>query len=367
MKKWFARMLSTACLTALCVGGLSTGVCAQQVYDPSALPAATAYYSDVAGEKNYGEGIAYVTRKGLMSGTGGGQFSPGTTLTRAQIVQILYSLAGSPDAEYDGRFTDVAAVAWYAQPVSWASGQGIVSGTGEGRFSPDTKITREQVATIIGQYVQAEGLELAAAQSCVRVFKDSWSISSYALDGVDLLWRTGIMNGDSQHNFGPRDQVSRAEAADIFMRLDRAVNGEHLTASPLEVVVNHDALSAAEKDRQARAVAKQLAEAIMAAVPEEESDLLRVSVAAYYVASYCTYDEYTMDGKDYRTGYGVFIKGEYSCAGSTRALGMVLDYMGYEWTHVNENMYSHQWCELIMDGKLGYADGQTGEAYYYME
>ena len=69
-------------------------------------------------------------------------------------------------------------------------------------------------------------------------------------------------------------------------------------------------------------------------------------------------------GSDYYTAYGVFIKGESSCAGCTRALGMVLEEMGYSWKHVNENQWTHQWVELTMDGQVGYADGQVGLAGY---
>lgn len=56
--------------------------------------------------------------------------------------------------------------------------------------------------------------------------------------------------------------------------------------------------------------------------------------------------------------------GVYTCAGSTRALGRVLDYMGYSWQHVNENKWSHQWCIVTMDGQTGYADGMGGIAGY---
>lgn len=58
-----------------------------------------------------------------------------------------------------------------------------------------------------------------------------------------------------------------------------------------------------------------------------------------------------MESKDYRTPFGVFVKGEYSCAEATRALGLVLTCVGYVWKHVNENQYSHQWIELNMDGQ----------------
>ena len=119
------------------------------------------------------------------------------------------------------------------------------------------------------------------------------------------------------------------------------------------------------KKDQARRYAKLIAECVGKKMGSYKlTDLDRVSRAAIYVSSFSKRCKYTMSGKDYSTAYGVFIKKEYSCAGSTRALGMVLDCMGYKWKHVNENKYSHQWCRLKMDGKTGYADGQVGWAGY---
>ncbi len=119
------------------------------------------------------------------------------------------------------------------------------------------------------------------------------------------------------------------------------------------------ALSAESKYNQARAVAEELAAGITGS-----NDLERVYQAAQIVADYSSRATYTMEGKDYATAYGVFIKGEYSCAGSTRALGMLLECMGYSWKHVNENQYTHQWVEVTMDGQKGWADGQIGKAGY---
>ncbi len=120
----------------------------------------------------------------------------------------------------------------------------------------------------------------------------------------------------------------------------------------------------AEKAAMARKVAEEIAERIDASVSKDATDLERVSKAAEIVSEYCSRCVYTTEGKDYRQPYGVFVKGEYSCAGATRALGLVLECMGYEWTHKNENQWTHQWCVLEMDGQIGYADGQVGWAGY---
>lgn len=117
-------------------------------------------------------------------------------------------------------------------------------------------------------------------------------------------------------------------------------------------------------DEQKYAEARSVAEKIAAGI-SGSTDLEKITAAAQTVADYCSRDTYTMSGDDYATAYGVFIKGEYSCAGATRALGMVLECMGYSWHHVNENLYTHQWVEVSnLDGQLGWADGQIGMADY---
>ncbi len=113
------------------------------------------------------------------------------------------------------------------------------------------------------------------------------------------------------------------------------------------------------KDAEARAVAQAIADSIPTG-----SDLERVRAAADAVAGYCSQAVYTTEDPDYSTAYGVFCKGVYTCAGSTRALGLVLDCMGYSWVHANPNQWTHQWCELIMDGQAGWADGMGGIADY---
>ncbi len=122
------------------------------------------------------------------------------------------------------------------------------------------------------------------------------------------------------------------------------------------------------KDAQARVIAQEIADASYKIAHKKNSnpsDLELVSIACELVSEYCKACTYTTSDSDYSTAYGVFIKRVYTCAGSVRALGMVLDCMGYSWKHVNENQWTHQWCELTMDGKKGWADAYNG--YYFGE
>ena len=112
----------------------------------------------------------------------------------------------------------------------------------------------------------------------------------------------------------------------------------------------------AEQAAQADAIAIDIANSIMSN-SAYKTDLDKVAAAARAVAQYagrCTYG--TDDKKYYRTPYGVFVARVCTCAGTTRALGRVLEFMGYSWQHANENQWKHQWCILTMDGRKGYAD-----------
>lgn len=326
------------------------------------IPAAYASsYHDVVDNDWRTEAIEYVTAIGLMQGVGNGNFQPNQPLTRAQVVTLLYRLAGSPEAEYVGQFQDVSEDAWYAIPVSWAYQQDVVQGTSKTIFSPSTNITREQIAVIINNYITLKEIKFEMAENALNRLKDCWTVSSYATHSVAMVCETGLMNPDSQYNFNPRNNVTRADAAVVFMRLNKALAGERLTGMLIpNTAIDFSQLSQAEKDARTLAVAQQIA----ATVPKDKSDLGRVLTAAHIVSHFRKFCTYTMSGKDYSTAYGVFVKGEYSCAGSTRALGLVLTCMGFQWRHINENQYDHQWCELTIDGRTVVADGQTGKVGY---
>ena len=137
---------------------------------------------------------------------------------------------------------------------------------------------------------------------------------------------------------------------------------------------NFDAAQMAE----ARAVAKSIADSIMAD-PSLTTDLARIAKAAKIINNYAAAGDYTTSGPYYNSPYGVFIAGQQSCAGCTRALGLILEYMGFQWGHVNPNAWEHQWCVVYnVDGQTAFADGswagvagygswQTEPAYEYVE
>lgn len=114
----------------------------------------------------------------------------------------------------------------------------------------------------------------------------------------------------------------------------------------------------------AETYAKQIADAIMAD-PTYTTDLQRVNAAAAFVSELSAVAAYSQDSaKYYKSPAGLLTKGIYTCAGTTRTLGRILDYMGFTWAHARENQNAHQWCIVEMDGQIGYADGMGGFAGY---
>lgn len=119
---------------------------------------------------------------------------------------------------------------------------------------------------------------------------------------------------------------------------------------------------AAEADLHA-----QLLASLVLNNPANDTDLKKVKEAAQLIDLYCVKEPYEEAvGIDYRSPYGVFVTKNFTCAGETRALGRVLDFMGYSWIHAHENENVHQWAILTMDGQVGYADPQ-GVAVGYGE
>ena len=110
-----------------------------------------------------------------------------------------------------------------------------------------------------------------------------------------------------------------------------------------------------------RSAAQSIAKDIASDAKKYSSDKWdQAAYAASAVYSYCCNSRYTTEGSNYSQPWGPFVIGEYSCAGSTRALGLVLDYLGISWSHTNPNQWTHQWCTIRINGEKGWADGMIG-------
>ena len=164
------------------------------------------------------DNIIFVASRGLLTGTGNNQFSPNTGMTRGMFVTALGRLAGIDPADYKtGKFTDVKADAYYAPYVNWAAEKGIVNGTTATTFSPDTNITREQMAVIMAGYAKKLGYELPVAHDAVT-FADNAQISGWAAKEVKAMQQAGIMAGKGGNRFDPKGTATRAEVATVLRR-----------------------------------------------------------------------------------------------------------------------------------------------------
>ncbi len=179
-------------------------------------PAGPSTFSDVAAGSTFAADIAYVSQKGLMSGKGGGLFKPQESITRGQLVTILYRLEGQPAVSGAG-FPDVAAGSYCEKAVKWAAANGITAGGKDGLFRPNDSITREQLATFLYRYNNYKGY-VVAKQADLSAFSDSGSVSSYAKDALSWANGTGLVNGTSDGRLNPSGGATRGQAAAILHR-----------------------------------------------------------------------------------------------------------------------------------------------------
>ena len=164
------------------------------------------------------DNILFVVSRGLLNGTSETTFSPNTGMTRGMFVTALGRLAGVDPADYQsGKFTDVKADAYYAPYVNWAAKTGIVSGTTDTTFAPDTNINREQMAVIMKNYAVKLGYTVPKALEAVT-FADNASISSWAKEAVKSMQQAGILAGKNENKFDPKGTATRAEVATVLRR-----------------------------------------------------------------------------------------------------------------------------------------------------
>ena len=166
-------------------------------------------------------GIDFAVANNLFLGTSDTTFSPNASMTRAMLVTVLWRLDGKPEAGTQTAFRDVPEREYYAQPVAWASANGIVMGTSTTTFSPNGKITREQMAAILFRYAQQKGYD-TSKRADLSKFPDNGKVSDYAKEALAWANAEGLINGDEQPNgtvlLDPAGNATRAQVAAILMR-----------------------------------------------------------------------------------------------------------------------------------------------------
>lgn len=165
------------------------------------------------------ESIERAAQLGYVNGVGGGKFEPNRQLTRAEFVTMLYRMADKPAANTAAGFTDVPQNAWYRDALNWAAEKGYVNGTGANTFSPDGKITRQEVVTILFRYSGSQsGAETMFTATYDSQFTDSGAIAPWATTAMYWAIYNGVVNGTSPTTVSPTATATRAEVAAIFVR-----------------------------------------------------------------------------------------------------------------------------------------------------
>ena len=199
--------------------------------DPDAQPAEPVIFTDVAEKAWYHDAVEYAVTNGLMKGVGGGKFDPEGTMTRAMLVTVLWRYEGEP-AEGENTFTDVPDGTWYTGAVAWAAANGIVGGVGNGKFDPEGRITREQMATLLFRYAQKKGID-TSKRGNLNSFPDSDKVSSWAKEAMRWAVAEGIING-SDGKLLPQGNATRAQVATLLMRFINQIEADADPTEPTE-------------------------------------------------------------------------------------------------------------------------------------
>ena len=174
-------------------------------------------FSDITLTSWYYHDVDRVVSQDLMT-TDHLAFSPEGTVTRRDLVTVLYRMAGKPEPSGTYSFSDVPSSDIAYEAIHWAAEQGILSGFEDGTIRPNAPVTREQLAVIFYRMCPAVSISAPSAQTVLHLFHDAESIQSYARDAVDWMVSNGMLRGVSDSLLSPEGTVTRAQLSSIVLR-----------------------------------------------------------------------------------------------------------------------------------------------------
>lgn len=177
-------------------------------------------FSDVPENASYLEALSYLYGNKIVSGTGEGRFSPEDTLTRAMVVKMFHELMGAPAPKDKESFTDVPQDMWYTDAIGWAKESEIVSGIGDGVFAPDQSVTREQLAAMLARFAEFVEIDVspAAFGNIYRNYSDAAQIDDYAFEAIRWVCGKGMLSAVSGSRLAPLDNATRAQTVEAIYR-----------------------------------------------------------------------------------------------------------------------------------------------------
>ena len=164
-------------------------------------------FDDVSDNAWYASAVRYAVENGLMNGTGTGKFSPAASTTRGMVMTILARMAGA----------DTSGTPWYAAGMNWAKANGVSDGT-----NTTASVTREQLVTMLFRYAAAHGMESVTLEKNLSRFTDKASVSAWAVPAMNWAVGQGLIEG-SNGLLRPQANASRAEVAAILMRFAQKI------------------------------------------------------------------------------------------------------------------------------------------------
>ena len=181
--------------------------------------AAAKEFNDVKEDSWFKAAVDYVVERDLFNGTGKGNFSPNKQASKGMIITVLARMAGTDvdTGATDGNYSDVDYSLWYGPAIAWAYRMGIISD--ERKFEPNSMLTRENMAVIIANFIDAFDLTYEEKTSEEPQYTDYDKISEKAKDAVVLTYKAGIFKGNKNGTFKPQSGLTRAELATVIMRL----------------------------------------------------------------------------------------------------------------------------------------------------
>lgn len=193
-------------------------------------------FTDVHPEDWYYDAVNHAVSNNLFNGTSATTFSPSQPMTRGMFVTVFGRMAKVDIESYTSTsFSDVPAAAYYAPYISWANSEGIVYGTGNGRFSPDEPVTREQIAKMLFTYAQTLQIDTSTDFITDKYYDytDYRTVSRYASQAVSWCINNGIING-SNGKIDPQHTATRAEVATMLMNAEPVLSNKSNTNEPNE-------------------------------------------------------------------------------------------------------------------------------------
>ena len=200
------------------VNGLITRRNMESALFLSGTPTLGRPFYDVNSGHWFNTAVTFCNNKGIMTGNSDIKFSfdPYGNLTRAQMVTLLAQMSKVDKNAYKtSSFSDVKVGSWYAPYVQWAYSKGIVSGTGNGRFSPHASITRQDMVVMLYNYTKSLNKNVSASGELYKAFKDHSSVASYAVNALNWAISVKCISGDNHNNLTPRSTASRAQVAQV--------------------------------------------------------------------------------------------------------------------------------------------------------